>query len=319
MSILSMSHTDLDGIGCQIILRQTFGEITRMNLSYNKVDEYLEILEDYCIHNRPQKVFITDLSFNEQQMNTLTNITRTYNDILFYFIDHHPAQCNYENLSSANFVILVTDKACATKLVYLYCKANFGLVNEDLGVFVEYVNAYDIWLTDKPEFKVGLVYNDIFWEYRIKHFWNRFKDDFKLRNSDKEKFKELMIKKRKVFGKLENSGRMFKLQDQKIFMIFLDDFKNHITLDYPDYNIYVMVSSYGGFSVRLRNDFAKGYPFKDNVVNSLLSLQNIGNAGGHHAAFGGNLIDSSAHKQVEFAKQILTIIDAEQDLLLSKT
>jgi oligoribonuclease NrnB/cAMP/cGMP phosphodiesterase (DHH superfamily) len=211
---------------------------------------------------------------------------------------------------------LVTSKASATKLIYLFCKANFKLVNEELEQFVEYVNAYDIWLKDTPEFKIGIVYNDIFWEYKIRHFWNRFNDDFKLRNSDKEVYRDLMKKKAKIFSKLDNSGRMFKLQEQKIFMIFLDEFKNYITLDYPNYNIYVMLSSYGGFSVRLRNDFAKDYPFKDKIVDRLLKLPNIGNAGGHNSAFGGKLIDSSAQKQIEFAKDILTIIDEEQDIYL---
>ena len=312
MSTLSVSHTDLDGIGCQIALRQVFGDITRMNISYNKIDEYIEIIEDYCSHQKPTRVFITDLSFTFEQLQKINYLAKNNPNVHFYFIDHHPFKEDYKHLSLDNLTILISSKASATKLTYLYLKNNYNpKSSKDLEDFVNYINAYDIWLQDTPEFKVGFVLNEIFWQYKIPHFWGRFKDSFKLRQGDKDLYRDLMLKKKKLLGKLENSGRMFKLGDNEVFMVFLDDFKSHITLDYPGFKVYVIISSYGGASIRVRHDVKDAEGFKDRIVEKILKLDNIQNAGGHPNAFGCMLIDNDPHKQVEFAKSLLHIIDEE--------
>ena len=88
MSVLSLSHSDLDGISSQIVLRAKFGEITRMNISYGKIYEYLEIIEDYCYRSRPSEVFVTDLSFQYSELQKLAEIATNNPAINFYFIDH---------------------------------------------------------------------------------------------------------------------------------------------------------------------------------------------------------------------------------------
>lgn len=316
MSVLSLSHTDLDGISCQIVLRQSFGEITRMNIGYNKIDEYINIIDDYCKNNKPDKVFVTDLSFTIEQLIDLHRVTTNNKSVQFYFIDHHPLGEEFEHLKTDNFHIIHSVKASATKLTYLYCKANFGInESEDLFKYVQYVNSYDIWLEDTPEFKVGFVYNELFWTYKIQHFWSKFKDSFNLRSSDKELYKELMIKKKKIFDKLESSGRMFSLGDKDVFMVFLDDFTSHISIDYSGYKIYVIARSYGGISIRIRDGVSNAEEFKDTVVQKILQLDNIANSGGHPKAFGVTLEDNAPSKMIDFAKSLIQILDSELDNL----
>lgn len=314
MRVLSVSHTDLDGVGCQIVLHHTFRDLTRMNISYGKIPEYINIIDDYCYNRHPDLVFITDLSFTKEDFIKLYEVTKNHAQIKFYFIDHHPFDLNVEDYRTDNFTIVLTSKASATKLTYLFLKANYNCSKDKkLEEFIGYVNAYDIWLEDTPEFKVGLVYNELFWDFKINYFWNRFSNDFKLRNSDKEKYRDLMKKKVKVFDKLDKSGRIFKLEEHKIFMIFIDDFKNHITLDFAGYNVYAIISSYGGISIRLRGGISDDGTLKDLIISDLIDLDCVDTAGGHNNAFGCNINTNDAQGQVTFAKKLLHIIDGNLD------
>lgn len=320
MSILSLSHLDYDGLSAQIVLRKYKGELTRMNIGYGKIDEYIEILSDYCSHNRPTEVWITDLSFTFEQLKKVNEIAKYNDKIKFYFIDHHPFPESYDHLVLDNLMILINDKASATKLTFLYLKNNFSPLQKqeenELKEYVEYTNAYDIWLKDEPKFKGSLVYNELFWEFKKDYFFTRFKDEFKLRNSDKEKYKELMKKKIKLFEKLDNAGRIFRHEpngDKRIFMIFLDDYKNHVTIDYEGFDVYIIVSSYGGVSIRFRDGLSDTGELKDIIVKKIMEHENVDTAGGHPRAFGMKLTDTSAHHQVEFAKYLLGIIDETLD------
>jgi len=325
MSRLSVSHNDLDGVSAQIVIRQFTGEVQRMNLSYGKIDEYINIIDEYCGHTKPSEVWITDLSFTLPQLEKLFVVVKKYTCIKFYFIDHHPFSEDYSHIKSDNLVILISQKASATKLTYLFLKNNRTLIDNkiknDLERYIEFVDAYDLWKKDDPLFKGAMVYNELFWEFKKDYYFTRFKDDFKLRNSDKERFKGLMNKKKKLFEKLDKSGRIFRHEpngNKRILMIFVDDYKNHIPLDYPGFDIYIMISSYGGISVRLRRGLSNDGVLKNAIVNRLLENPNVQSAGGHNEAFGANLFDTSARAQVEFGKFLLTVLDEELDNFYKK-
>jgi len=308
--VLSLSHIDLDGISCQIVLRNLYGDIRRMNTTYGKINEYLNIIEDYISRIEPDEVFITDLAFKLDQIERLNEIASKNENTNFTFIDHHPFGEEYKHLNRDNFKIIITDKASATKLTYFYLKKRYPEIeNKELSKYVDYVNAYDIWLKDEKEFKVGFVYNELFWSYKIEYFWSIFKDNYKLRNKDKEKYKDILSKKNKLFNKLENSGRVMKFSN-RILLIFLDDYQSFVTIDYPDFLFYVIVRSTGGISVRL-NEEITNYNIKDNIVQKILKLPYIEEAGGHEGAFGISVIDSNPHILVEFSKILVQYIDEE--------
>ena len=310
--VLSVSHIDLDGIGSQIVLRTYLGDITRMNINYNKIDEYLDIIDDFCTNRHPEYVYITDLSFTFEQLTKLSNITMNHKESNFIFIDHHPFEEDYKHLIKDNFKIIISHKASATKLTYLYMNKYNPLINTELETFVSYVNAYDIWLQDHKEFKPGLVLNDLFWEYKIDYFWTRFKDTYRLNNKDKENYKDLYNRKNKLFKKLEDSNRIMKFGDNKILLIFIDEFRSHITLDYPDFLSYVIITSYGSCSVRLDHSLESNGSIKDLILDSL-DHSKIDNSGGHNTAFGIKLKDSDPHNLVQFAKEIVQSIDKVLD------
>jgi oligoribonuclease NrnB/cAMP/cGMP phosphodiesterase (DHH superfamily) len=306
--ILSLSHFDLDGIGCQFVIREYLGEPQRMNVGYDKIDEYISIVHEHCSRTSPDYVFVTDLSFSSEQLTALHEVTQAHKNTMFYFIDHHPFEEPYEHLKADNFRIVISPKASGTKLTNLYLKKNFDVKeNKDLDDIVEYINAYDIWLDDTKAFKVGFVYNELFWLYGIDHFWSRFKDEYSLRNSDKNLYKEQMLKKKKLFDKLQKSGRMMTI-GQELFMIFIDEFQAHVTVDFPGYKVYVIISSKGKTSVRLKN-IQDCESVQKSILNRVQKLDNINNYGGHHSAFGIGLNDNSPKNLITFAKEMMHVVD----------
>ena len=96
-------------------------------------------------------------------------------------------------------------------------------------------------------------------------------------------------------------------------MIFLDDYKNHVTIDFEGFDVYVIVSSYGGVSIRFRDNLSDDGILKDLIVNKIMTHENVDTAGGHPKAWGCRLIDTSAHNQVEFSKFLLETIDTALD------
>jgi len=325
MSKLAVSHTDLDGVSAQIVIRQFKGEVQRMNLSYGKIEEYLAIIDEYCGHSKPSEVWVTDLSFTLQYLETFFETVKRFPEINFYFIDHHPFDEDYSHIKAPNLMLLISPKASATKLTFLYLKNNSKILDpkmmKPLAEYVDYVDVYDLWKKDDKMFKAAMVYNELFWEFKKDYYFSRFKDDYKLRNSDKERFRDLMKKKTKLFEKLDKAGRIFRHEpegNKRILMMFIDDFKNHIPLDYPGYGIYILISSYGGVSVRLRRGLSDDGVLKNAIVKRLLENPNVQSAGGHNEAFGSMLIDASAHAQVEFGKFLLTVADEELDILGGK-
>jgi len=322
MSILSLSHTDLDGISAQIVLRYFKGEINRMNISYNKIDEYLEILDEYCIHHKPSEVWVTDLSFEYPDLVKLNKIASKNQYVKFYFIDHHPLQCSDEDIKKLkinNLFLLISSKGSATKLVYRFLQKDSNSYNKDLEKFVEYVNSYDLWKKEEKTFKGGLVYNELFWEYKKVFFFSRFKDEFNLRNSDKENYKKLIIKKDKLFKKLDDSGRIFKHipnGNKRIFMIFIDSFFSNVTLDFPDYSVYIIITSYGSLSVRLSDGVSDDGDLKDKIISDISENPLFLKAGGHNKAFGITIKEPTPHNLVEFSKFLLEIIDNQMDKII---
>lgn len=307
--ILSLSHVDLDGVSCQFVLGDCFGMITKMNIGYDKIDEYIENVDGFCTNSKPTSVFITDLSFTYEQLNRLTRVVDRHEDILFYFIDHHPFEEDFKDLKRSNFVIIISNKASASMLTYKYLESRFNYKpNNIIGQYIKNVNAYDIWSENESEFKVGFVYNELFWNYGIKHFVSRFNGNYNLNNKDKEKYKEIIGKKNKLFNKLKESGRIFEIENKSIFMIFIDEFISHVTLDFKGFKTYIIVTSRGSISVRLKDVKDKG-AMKNLVFKKVSFLPNILNYGGHDAAFGIKLIDNSPKLLIEFSKELLNIMN----------
>ena len=137
------THTDLDGVSCEILGRIAFGEdIDVVRCGYgnidDKVEEFINSDEEY------DKLFITDISVKKELADALNNISDKV-----ILLDHHKTALWLNEYPFA--LVQVEDesvgKMCGAYLFYEYLKKNHEEFNDTLALklFVKYVRLYDTW------------------------------------------------------------------------------------------------------------------------------------------------------------------------------
>ena len=137
------THTDLDGVSCEILSKIAFGEdIDVVRCGYgnidDKVEEFINSAEEY------DKLFITDISVNKEIADKLLSISDKV-----ILLDHHKTALWLNEYPFA--LVQVEDesvgKMCGAYLFYEYLKKNHEEFNDTLALklFVKYVRMYDTW------------------------------------------------------------------------------------------------------------------------------------------------------------------------------
>ena len=137
------THTDLDGVSCEILGRIAFGEdIDVVRCGYgnidDKVEEFINSDEEY------DKLFITDISVKKELADALNNVSDKV-----ILLDHHKTALWLNEYPFA--LVQVEDesvgKMCGAYLFYEYLKKNHEEFNDTLALklFVKYVRMYDTW------------------------------------------------------------------------------------------------------------------------------------------------------------------------------
>jgi oligoribonuclease NrnB/cAMP/cGMP phosphodiesterase (DHH superfamily) len=153
--LLHISHNDLDGVCCGILVKSVFPKAKTLYISYDELNSALsEISPSYT------SVMITDISPTAGVVETLSG------DRDFLLIDHHISTAP---LASHPFVMLNIEK-CAAMLTYEKLSAD----GHDLSAYkrlVEIVNDFDLW---KLKYEESLKLNILFSLLGIERFEARF-------------------------------------------------------------------------------------------------------------------------------------------------
>ncbi len=152
-----LSHTDLDGYGCQMVTRHYFDSVHFYNSNYGKeINECFNQILD-AIQNSSHEhhiVLITDLNLTlEQAKEFEAKISICEKKPHLLLLDHH--KTGQECSDTCGWYFLDSSR-CATKITYDFFSHIYGQ-DEKLCAFVDVVNAVDIWLEEKPEFELGKV------------------------------------------------------------------------------------------------------------------------------------------------------------------
>ena len=137
------THTDLDGVSCEILGRIAFGEdIDVVRCGYgnidDKVEEFINNDEEY------DKLFITDISVKKELADALNNVSDKV-----ILLDHHKTALWLNEYPFA--LVQVEDesigKMCGAYLFYEYLKKNHKEFDDTpaLKLFIDYVRMCDTW------------------------------------------------------------------------------------------------------------------------------------------------------------------------------
>lgn len=152
-----LSHTDLDGYGCQMVTKHYFDSVTFYNSNYGKeINECFNQILD-AIQNSSDEhhaVLITDLNLTMDQAKEFeAKISICEKKPHLLLLDHHKTG---QECSDTYAWYFLDSSRCATKITYDFFAHLYGH-DANLCAFVDVVNAVDIWLEDKPEFELGKV------------------------------------------------------------------------------------------------------------------------------------------------------------------
>ena len=152
-----LSHTDLDGYGCQMVTNRYFDNIEFYNSNYGKEinERFEEIFSNINSGNNEKNIIlITDLNLTPEQAKDFDSRVKIAGEkIMILLLDHHKSGQNCANDFEWYYL---DDSRCATKIAYDFFSSIFEK-DEKLSKFVDVVNAVDIWLDDKKEFELGKV------------------------------------------------------------------------------------------------------------------------------------------------------------------
>lgn len=166
MKLFHISHTDLDGYGCQLITKEYFKEGFFYNANYGLEVKLTikKVLEEIIAFKEEEILFlISDLNLTLQETKDLDrDINKLIEDgytIKLQLLDHH---ISGKKSADSFYWYYLDEKRCATKIVYDYIFEEYDgfdfTVSSWLEPLVNTINAVDIWLDhDVKNFEFGKV------------------------------------------------------------------------------------------------------------------------------------------------------------------
>jgi oligoribonuclease NrnB/cAMP/cGMP phosphodiesterase (DHH superfamily) len=295
--IANLSHYDLDGVVCHILLRNLFPklDVRYYTCGYDKLQEKITKLIDdkeiFDIHT----VFVTDLSITCDQAKLLKE---NFNNV-FLFDHHETSYLIKDELHSILHNTYINKTMCGSALVFRAFEEKLKIVLEGvlkdlpemslrfdrLKRLVEVTNIYDMWQLHHEQFSLAYYLNDCFWIYR----WEQFVDKY-IRGFEGFNTYETMT----VYGRLKEKTKLINEADKSVFgknknAIFIvtteaERITNEITIALQDYEYYFVYNPESDkLSIRVKNK-------NKNLAKALEKLESpiVKEAGGHR--FAGGLV-----------------------------
>lgn len=161
-TIYHLSHIDLDGYSCQLVMAQTTHTLISYNANYGAevMDRLNEIIELIKKNKQTATILISDLNLYPDEAKWLNHEINRLNEsgwnITITLLDHHGS--GKDTAAQYPWYFLDTER-CATKIVYEYALEHYGLERGGwLEEFVKVVNAVDLWKQDEvDDFEYGKV------------------------------------------------------------------------------------------------------------------------------------------------------------------
>lgn len=153
--IYSISHKDMDGVSCQIVLANVFPNIIFKTCAFGQLDRILPVI-DYSLFDH---VIITDVYPNDLTMLCEEKII---------LLDHHETSMPAHDPKHSRFV---DTGQCAASLTKRFVETYFSIKMDFLDKFIWHVNDYDLY---KIEDYKSVLLNCLLGYYKEDGFRNRF-------------------------------------------------------------------------------------------------------------------------------------------------
>jgi len=269
MNFFHLSHTDLDGYGCQLIAKKIYPNGEYFNANYGlEIKTNLEIIIGKIKACADKDIFflISDLNLNNDEARKLSKDIDTLNNngsnIKLQLLDHHGTGQKVAN--KYDWYFLDTTRS-ATKITYDYFMENYkqfdSLCEVGFDILIESINAVDIWLEESPYFEFGKVCmsmvskayeinNTLFPDenraYRLKLLWDTLK--FVTYEDGHIQLDEQIYHLKKDYLRLNDKSNTMDNMSSKYLVKLLDDKKEELTIYYKEHKG-LLTFTLGGISI----------------------------------------------------------------------
>jgi oligoribonuclease NrnB/cAMP/cGMP phosphodiesterase (DHH superfamily) len=305
--ILSLSHNDLDAVGCQLCIHEKFSkiqDISYYNTNYKNLEPLVHDIEDRIKAHREdiKLLMITDISFSEvPELLNSVKMTCSEHNVPVIYVDHHMYPDGFfDNLETPNFKVHYNKEICGAMGTYKALK----LDNVNLLKVIKVIDVFDIWRDESELFSLANDFNNYFWASGRMQIMQKIIDrnyglphDFikvaALYKEQAEEFYQKSLKKGTIFS--PSNG---------ISCAFLDDYFNYIVDRELQYKkVFICASSFG--ALRLR--FSKtGY--SPDVVLEIKERMLNGATRGHLWSFSMQVDVTNSGTIIEKFKELHSII-----------
>ena len=340
MEFFHLSHTDLDGYGCQLISQKIYPNGRYFNANYGlEVKTNLKIILDEIskLDNKDVFFLISDLNLSADESKGLNkDINRLNNEgfnIKLQLLDHHGS--GQKSADKYDWYYLDVSR-CATKITYEYFQTNYeefdNLCEDGFDILIESINAVDIWLEDSKYFEFGKVCmtmiakayeinNTLFANENRKYRLTLLKNtlQYVTQEDGNIKLDEQVYYLKKEYLKDDQANDTMDNLSSRYLVKMLDDKKEELTVYYKDHKG-LLTFTLGGISIPA-NTFLKANPDYDFFVDvsrrgkasmradGKLDVANlaskIANGGGHPNASGMAFNDWKETIQYSVVKEFI--------------
>jgi hypothetical protein len=264
--ILNLTHTDLDGVSCGLLLKKFYKDnIETLFVNYNNIDEVLK--NNY---HQYESIIFSDVTPSESALSSIKNVHIT-------IIDHHRTS---EKLRKYADTWKHDIDYSGTYLVLQYLENDCGFDLSEYHEFVECVNDFDLWHHKRAE---SSKLNNLFYMIGIERFFNRFLNNPSIKFTEIEQF-VIDIKEEDVerYIKATEKNVEFDVDSNgnKFAVLFCEKYISQVGDHYvKNYGVdYIILINAQNKSVSLRS--------RPGIDISNLAVKNGG--GGHKNASGFN-------------------------------
>lgn len=290
-----ITHYDLDGVTCAIVLDKVFKFDTVLKGGYYRIDSFIDEVPPGSF------VVTSDIALTLEQYLKLKNKTQG-----LIVIDHHPETADLQNKYPHENIVF-DDKRAGCKLCLDFLHEDLG---EDIRRLVNAANAYDLFLREEDPnwFKFGYDLNLIFWDKHFDGFRSRFKDG--IHDSGFEPWERKFITDAKARrDKWLAESTYVEIENSRIKGLICAPADNSIQNDVPffakGYEVYYIIMQYKqGKDVSISVRSPEGG--LDNAIPAILDHPAIVSAGGHPKACGINFHPNS-NPSLETITEVINI------------
>jgi len=286
MKFFHISHTDLDGYGCQLTTQKIFPNAVYYNANYGiEVKMFLkDALQQIAMQEKTENIFllITDLNLTPEESKGLDrDITKLNEDgfqIKLQLLDHHGT--GQKSADKYDWYFLDTNRS-ATQITFDYFSEHNPefLKNcpENYEKLIQAINAVDIWLEDDNLFEFGKVCmsmiskayeinNSLFSQQsrEYKHFLLTESLQYVNKEDGHILLDENVYHLKKEFLKIDNNNTIDNLSSNYLVKS-LDSKKDELTVHYQDKKG-LLTYNLGGISIPA-NAFLKANPDYDFFID----------------------------------------------------